>query len=100
MSFHLVDKRGVDRLWVDDRLTDEALSVHISVVEPGKRAHPPHAHDGVQAYYMLAGQGTMYINNETVVLDANQGIVLDPSIEHGLENSGHIPMRYMVISAK
>lgn len=100
MPFHLLEKRGVNRFWVSDDLADDKLSVHISLVQGGQRAHPPHVHDGVEAFFILEGQGALEIGDERIPLAANEGIVLNPATLHGLVNTGQTPLRYMVIIAR
>ena len=100
MSFHLVEKKGINNLWVGDDVSDDALSVHISAVGPGGRAHPPHVHDGVECFFMLEGQSAMEIGEDRVELGPNDGVVIQPETLHGLVNIGDTSMRYMVIIAK
>jgi mannose-6-phosphate isomerase-like protein (cupin superfamily) len=100
MPYRLVEKKGVNKFWVGDDVPADALGVHISEVGPGKRAHAPHIHDGVECFFMLQGQAAMEIGDERIELGANDGIVLEPSTLHGLVNIGDVPMKYMVIIAK
>jgi mannose-6-phosphate isomerase-like protein (cupin superfamily) len=100
MPFHTIAKKGINHFIVSNSVPDDKLSTHITIVEPGKRAHPPHVHGGVEAFYMLEGEGTMETEGEKQVLRANDIIVLDPTKEHGLVNTGNTPMRYMVIIAQ
>ena len=100
MPYQLVEEKGVNRMWVGDDVPADALRVHISEVGPGKRAHPPHIHDGVECFFMLQGRAAMEIGDERIELDADDGITLEPSTLHGLVNIGEVPMRYMVIIAK
>ena len=53
MNFLEHHVKGLARCLVDESLPPERLHIHISEVGPGARAHPPHAHDGVEALYML-----------------------------------------------
>lgn len=99
MPFHLVSKKGVDHLWVGEDVDPDALSVHISAVEPGGRAHPPHTHGGVECFFMLEGRGRMEIGEDRIELGPNDGVIIQPDTLHGLVNVGDTPMRYMVILA-
>ena len=56
--------KGLARLLTDVDLPPERLRIHISEVGPGERSHPPHQHDGVEAFYMLEGEGTLEIDAE------------------------------------
>lgn len=92
--------KGIARCLLDENLHGEPLHVHISEVGPGERSHPPHRHEGLEAFYMLEGEATLEIDGETFVLKANEAAVFDPNKLHGLLNSGLVPMRYLVIIAK
>jgi GNAT superfamily N-acetyltransferase len=59
MSFQEHQAKGLTRLLTDVDLPPERLRIHISEVGPGERSHPPHQHPGVEALYMLAGEGTL-----------------------------------------
>ena len=89
--------KGIGRCLLDADLADEPLLVHISEVGPGSRAHPPHQHGGLEAFYMLEGEGTLEIDGERFFLKANEATVFDPQKLHGLINTSSAPMRYMVI---
>jgi (S)-ureidoglycine aminohydrolase len=100
MSFQEHQPKGLARFFVDTDLPDRRLTIHISEVGPGARSHPPHQHEGVEAFYMLEGQGTLEIADERQVIKANEGIAFDPTKLHGLVNTGEVPMRYIVIIAR
>ena len=89
--------KGLARLLTDVDLPSERLRIHISEVGPGERSHPPHQHAGVEALYLLAGEGTLEIGAERQRVAAGEAIVFDPTKLHGLVNTGTIPMHYVVI---
>lgn len=100
MNFLEQQVKGLARCLVDEDLPPERLRVHISQVGPGGRAHPPHTHDGVEALYMLEGEGTLEIDGESYLVRANEATVFDPTKLHSLVNTGTASMRYMVIIAR
>ena len=89
--------KGISRHLLDADLKGEPLHIHISEVGPGSRAHPPHRHGGIEAFYMLAGEGTLEIDGESFLLKANESAVFDPQKLHGLANYSNAPMQYLVI---
>jgi quercetin dioxygenase-like cupin family protein len=97
MTFVEHQVKGIDHCFLDADLNGEPLHVHISEVGPGERSHPPHRHGGIEAFYMLQGEGTLEIDGETQLVKTNEVAVFDPQKLHGLVNTGNIPMRYMVI---
>jgi uncharacterized cupin superfamily protein len=100
MGFAEHQSKGLARLLADVDLPPERLRIHISEVGPGQRSHPPHKHAGVEAFYMLAGEGTLEIDAERQRIATGEAIVFDPTKLHGLVNSGDVPMRYIVIIAR
>lgn len=89
--------KGITRYLLDAGLGGEPLHLHISGVGPGERAHPPHRHGGLEAFYLLEGEGTLEIDDASYPLHANEAAVFDPQKLHGLVNTGSIPLRYLVI---
>ena len=99
-SFSVQKVKGLDRMLLAEGLDPDRLHLHISEIEPGTRAHPPHTHEGVEAFYLLEGEGVVEVEGETYPLRANEAVVLDPAVIHGLVNTGPGKMRYIVIIAK
>lgn len=99
-KFNEISKKGLMGFFVDASLAPDRLSLHISQIEPGTSAHPPHTHTGVEAFYVLEGSGVIALEGETISVSANQAVVVDPTRLHGLSNTGNIPMKYLVIIAK
>lgn len=97
MSFTLHPKKGLARCSIDDALRGEPLHFHISEVAAGQASHAPHQHDGTEAVYLIAGEATLTIGDESLRLQAGESVIFDPSRLHGLVNSGPITNRYMVI---
>jgi quercetin dioxygenase-like cupin family protein len=97
MSFTLHAKKGLARCSIDDALRGEPLHFHISEVAAGQASHAPHQHDGTEAIYLLAGEATLTLGDETLRLQAGESVIFDPRRLHGLVNSGPTPNRYMVI---
>jgi quercetin dioxygenase-like cupin family protein len=92
--------KGVARFLLDNDLEGEPIHVHISEIGAGQRSHPPHRHGGYEAFYMLQGEGTIEIEEETFLLCPNEAMVIDPQKLHGIANHSDGPIRYMVIITK
>ena len=97
MNFLEHKVKGITRYLVDEDLQGEPLRAHISEVGPGQRSHPPHQHGGLEAFYMLEGEGVLEIDGQDYPLKANEAVVFDPQKLHGLVNRSNAPMRYIVI---
>ncbi len=97
MSFSPASFKGLTRCLVADNVDPNKLRFHISELEPGTRSHPPHTHAGVEAFYVLEGNGCVEVEGESYALSANEAIVIDPARPHGLVNTGSTRMRYLVM---
>jgi len=101
MAFTLQTAKGLGKYLIDSGIDPQMLRMHISEIAPGTSAHAPHTHAGVEAFYVLEGQGVLTVQGEPPQpLGPNEAIVLNPAKPHGLANTGDTPMRYMVIIAK
>jgi (S)-ureidoglycine aminohydrolase len=89
--------KGIARSLFDSDLGEAPIRVHISEVAAGQRSHPPHRHDGYEAFYMIEGEGTIEIENDTFILRTNETMVINPQKLHGIANNSNAPIRYMVI---
>ncbi|GAB4109973.1 MAG: hypothetical protein Fur005_19130 [Roseiflexaceae bacterium] len=95
--FHELPIKGIPHYLIDDRLEGEPLHLHVSEVGPGGRSHPPHQHGGYEAFYMLAGQAILEIEDQRIPISAGNAIVFDPQRMHGLLNESDAPIRYLVV---
>jgi (S)-ureidoglycine aminohydrolase len=93
------DVKGIGRYLLDADLGGEPLHLHVSEVAAGGRSHPPHQHGGYEAIYMLDGEGTFEIADESHLIRGGEAVVFDPRKLHGLVNYSTAPMRYMVVLA-
>lgn len=99
-QFIEIQKEGLSRCLIAASLDPEKLSLHISEIAPGTRAHPAHVHKGTEAFYVLEGSGAIETEGETIPVESNQAVILDASCMHGLVNTGNVPMKYLVIIGK
>jgi mannose-6-phosphate isomerase-like protein (cupin superfamily) len=97
MNFTSLQMKGIAKFLVAENIDPQKLRFHISVIEPGTMSHPPHTHDGIEAFYVFEGNGAVEMEGETQAIGANEAILIDPSRPHGLVNTGSSPLRYLVI---
>lgn len=100
MHFVEHSMKGVSRYLADESLPFDRLRMHISELEPGTNSHPPHTHDGVEAFYVLEGEGTLEIDGQPYVIHAGETMVIDPTRLHGLTNTGTMRLRYVVMISR
>jgi mannose-6-phosphate isomerase-like protein (cupin superfamily) len=100
MKFIAIQAKGLKQCLVADSLDSQKLRVHISEIEPGTRAHPPHRHAGIEAFHVLEGNGVVEVVGERQAVGPNEVVMIDASKEHGLVNTGSTRMKYVVIIAQ
>ena len=100
MSFTELQKKGIGKFLIGDTVDPQKLSMHISEVEPGNRSHGAHTHTGLEAFYVFEGQATVEFEGKQYPLNANESMVIDASVPHGIFNSGTTRTKYLVVIAK
>jgi mannose-6-phosphate isomerase-like protein (cupin superfamily) len=91
--------KGLRRMLVAEGIDPRRLHVHLSEIGPGTRAHPAHAHDGIEAFLVLEGSGIVETDGASRSIGLEECLVLDATREHGLFNPGPGRLRYLVITA-
>jgi len=99
MQFVEYRVKGLRRMLMAEGIEPDRLHVHLSEIGPGTRAHPSHAHEGVEAFLVLEGSGTVQTGGATQLIGPEECLVLDARREHGLFNPGPGRLRYLVITA-
>ena len=94
------DIKGINRFVFEEGTDRDKLSLHISEVGPGQRAHPPHTHDGQEIFYVFSGEGEVLFGEQTHKVKDNEAVHVDCRVLHGITNVGKTPLRYAVIIAK
>jgi len=89
--------KGVNRHLLDSDLNGEPLHIHISELGAKSSSHAPHQHEGIEAIYVLEGEATIQIGDETHTLKVNESAVFEPGKLHQLRNDTDSTIRYMVI---
>ncbi len=96
----LDDPRGYAKIFVDETSGAEKLRMHISVINPGMRAHDPHQHEGEEIYFILEGSAEVSIEDEVFIANANTAVFVTSDKMHGIRNAGDSILKYMVIIAR
>ncbi len=94
------DIKGIERFVFEEGADRGKLSLHISEVGPGERAHAPHSHDGQEIFYVFSGEGEVLFGEQTHQVKENEAVHVDCTVIHGIRNIGDSPLRYAVIIAK
>jgi len=100
MGFSLQKTKGLTRCFVDTDVDWQKFRLHISETVPGTSSHPPHTHEGAEAFYVLEGHATVEVEGEQYSLGPNEAILVDATKLHGIVNTGATSLRYLVIITK
>jgi uncharacterized cupin superfamily protein len=82
-------------------LQSRKLGFNVTVVPPGKRPFPYHAHRGnEEMFFVLEGEGSIRIDGETHKLRAGDFVSLPPGRDaaHQIVNDSDAPLRYLAVS--
>ena len=89
--------RGFMLPFVGEACGAHQLRLHVSVINPGEAAHPPHQHAGEEIIFLFEGEGEATIGDEKHPMRAMSALFCPEHVMHGLRNSGSTPIKYAVI---
>lgn len=76
-----------------------AASIKEELMGPGTREQL-HLHKQMeQFFYILEGQAVLYVDGNTIPIQANQGLSVPAMTTHYIANESGAPVRFLVISA-
>ena len=77
----------------------EHVMVGLNCLEP-QQTQPVHAHDGADKFYfVLNGQGTFTVGDETKTVESGSVIVAPAGVPHGVTNNGSSRLSLLVAIA-
>jgi uncharacterized cupin superfamily protein len=86
---------------VGGELDSKKLGFNVTVVPPGRKPFPYHAHRGnEEMFFVLEGEGSIRIAGETHKIRKGDFISLPPGREsaHQIINDSKAPLRYLAVS--
>ena len=86
---------------VGAQLESRKIGFNVTVIPPGKKAFPYHAHRGnEEMFFILEGEGSVRINGETHRIRKGDFISLPPGRDsaHQIINDSQAPLRYLAVS--
>jgi uncharacterized cupin superfamily protein len=95
------DRFGCRIAPVGAALQSRKLGFNVTVIPPGKRAFPYHAHRGnEEMFFILEGEGSVRIAGETHRIRKGDFISLPPGRDsaHQIVNDSSAPLRYLAVS--
>ncbi len=82
---------------VKESLPEMPFSIAHAIVEPGKSTKPHRLRTSVEVYYILDGEGRMFINDELAYVHQGQAIYIPPHSVQYIQNTGNIDLRILCI---
>jgi len=82
-------------------LDSRMIGFNVTVIPPGKKAFPYHAHRGnEEMFFILEGDGSVRIDGETHKIRQGDFISLPPGRDsaHQIVNDSQAPLRYLAVS--
>ena len=92
-----VHERGFSLPFVGEQTGAEVLQLHLSSINPGEAAHPPHEHGGEEIMFLISGSGMATLGEDEHPMEAMAALFSPGGTRHGLRNSGDVPITYLVI---
>ena len=95
------DRFGCEIAPVGGELGSRKLGFNVTVIPPGKRAFPYHAHRAnEEMFFILDGEGSVRIDGETHKIRKGDFISLPPGRDsaHQIVNDSVAPLRYLAVS--
>ena len=92
-----VHERGFSLPFVGESSGAEVLQLHLSSINPGEAAHPPHEHGGEEIMFLISGRGMATLGDDERPMAAMAALFAPAGTRHGLRNDGDEPIEYLVI---
>ncbi len=85
-------------LFSGDRTPTEGLTVGVAELAPtGEREVLTHRHAPPEVYYVLAGQGVVFVDEEQHALRPGSVVFVPADAEHAAANTGAEPLRLLYV---
>ena len=68
----------------------------MAVLEPGQEIHPPHRHAEEEFLLVTEGSGRWHLDGKEVPAARGDAIYAAPWVEHGITNTGKVPLTFVV----
>lgn len=83
-----------------DRSPTAGLTMGVAELEPAAPSPAPgHRHDADEAYYVIAGRGTVTIEGQPWSLSPGSGVFIPAGVRHVLHNTGKEVLRVLYVLA-
>jgi XRE family transcriptional regulator, regulator of sulfur utilization len=76
------------------------LEVHITTLDPGQQAHPPHRHPHEEMMFLKEGTLEAFVNGQHIPMPTGSVLFLAPMDLHNVKNVGTTRATYFVVTWK
>ncbi|HUV03419.1 MAG TPA: cupin domain-containing protein [Desulfobacteria bacterium] len=73
------------------------LSIAHAIVKPGETTRPHRLKTSAEIYYLLEGEGLMYIDDETAAVRSGQVVYIPPKSKQNIQNTGDSDLKILCI---
>jgi mannose-6-phosphate isomerase-like protein (cupin superfamily) len=73
------------------------FSLAVARVRPGERTHPHRLAGETEVYYVVAGQGTMHIGDESAPLKPGDAVVIPAGSVQWVQCDGEAPLEFVAL---
>lgn len=81
-----------------DRTPTESVTIGVAELEPGESSHfRPHRHAHAEVYYILAGEGTVFVSGSEHLVRPGTTVFIPGGVEHGALNTGTGLLRLLYV---
>jgi quercetin dioxygenase-like cupin family protein len=78
--------------------TLDQLEVHITTLDPGQQAHPPHRHPHEEMMFLKEGTLEAFVNGQHIPMPTGSVLFLAPYDLHNVKNVGTTRATYFVVT--
>ena len=78
--------------------TLDELEVHITTLNPGQRAHPPHRHPHEEMMFLKEGTLEALVNDQKIPMPTGSILFVAPNDLHNVTNVGTTQATYFVVT--
>ncbi|MBI3233601.1 MAG: cupin domain-containing protein [Bacteroidetes bacterium] len=76
----------------------EALSIKQELMPIGTKEQLHFHEKASQFFYILKGQATFYLEDEILILNPNDGVIVNNNMKHYIANESEVDIEFLVIS--
>ena len=73
------------------------FSIAHAIVKPGETTRPHRLKTSAEIYYILEGEGEMYIDGETAAVYSGQAVYIPPHSKQHIRNTGDSDLKFLCI---